>query len=507
MNFKKVRAIITKKNGCVKSESIDDCTRSVIKCIQTHRQKTDQKTDKKKRGYDVSGNREGKSSGKHKGIRLSYLNVLLVFVGLVIAVLMVVSTYQTTGTVQKIVSVTDDYLYNQQTGGMMRDFSESLGALAEDFVRNGSIGAANEYAGKMSVISAQLAQYAPESSVSSEANQALQTADEAFRMRNDTEIRAMRLAADKLPTPAFEQLPEMLKKTELSEEDKALSPEEKDRLAAELLAAEEYTAAGETIRKEVDNSHRLSSEAATKQSGETSSRVNSIVTWQKILVYVFIALSIVALILNWLLIISPIRKSVGNLDRREAIPEKGSYEMRHLAKVYNDVLADNEEKKKALSYTASHDALTDTLNRASFDRAYQEAESGQVAILIADVDHFKQYNDEYGHDVGDKVLQMATEALKRHFHSGDQICRIGGDEFCVIMPGICQSRAESIRDRIFRINEELKQEGAGLPPVTLSAGIACWDRPNPKGSIFKDADSVLLELKKTRDTCCAVYKG
>ena len=102
---------------------------------------------------------------------------------------------------------------------------------------------------------------------------------------------------------------------------------------------------------------------------------------------------------------------------------------------------------------------------------------------------------------------MATEALKRHFHSGDQICRIGGDEFCVIMPGICQSRAESIRDRIFRINEELKQEGAGLPPVTLSAGIACWDRPNPKGSIFKDADSVLLELKKTRDTCCAVYKG
>ena len=217
----------------------------------------------------------------------------------------------------------------------------------------------------------------------------------------------------------------------------------------------------------MDNSHRLSSEGGKEQAAETSARVNAIVGGQKFLVFLFIVLAGVALVVNELLLQSHIRKSVDNLDRREPIPERGCYEMRHLAKVYNDVLADNEEKKKALSYTASHDALTDTLNRASFDRAYREAESGQVAILIADVDHFKQYNDEYGHDVGDKVLQMATEALKRHFHSGDQICRIGGDEFCVIMPGICQSRAESIRDRIFRINEELKQEGASLPPVTL----------------------------------------
>ena len=75
------------------------------------------------------------------------------------------------------------------------------------------------------------------------------------------------------------------------------------------------------------------------------------------------------------------------------------------------------------------------------------------------------------------------------------------------MPGICQDRAESVRDRIIRINGELKQTDTQMPPVTLSAGIACWDRPNPKGSLFKDADRVLLELKKTRETCCAVYQG
>ena len=123
------------------------------------------------------------------------------------------------------------------------------------------------------------------------------------------------------------------------------------------------------------------------------------------------------------------------------------------------------------------------------------------------MDHFKQYNDQFGHDIGDSVLQMTAEALERHFRDEDQICRIGGDEFCIIMPGICQNRAESVRERIVRINKELAEMNDRLPPVTLSAGIACWDRPNPKGSVFTDADQALLELKKTRDTCCAIYQG
>ena len=220
----------------------------------------------------------------------------------------------------------------------------------------------------------------------------------------------------------------------------------------------------------------------------------------------FVAVSALALILNRMMIISPIQKSVDNLDRREPIPEKGSYEMRHLARVYNDVLKENEEKTEKLVYTASHDALTGVYNRTEFDRYYRQIEKTQnVGIIVADVDHFKQYNDEYGHDIGDRVLCAAVEAMKRNFRSVDHISRIGGDEFCIIMPRTGQKDAEKISEKIHEINKELSEEGGDLPPVTISTGVAFWDRPDPDGSLFKDADTVLLELKKTRGDCCAVW--
>ena len=182
--------------------------------------------------------------------------------------------------------------------------------------------------------------------------------------------------------------------------------------------------------------------------------------------------------------------------------------MRHLARVYNDVLQENREKAEKLIYTASHDALTGVYNRTEFDRYYRQVEKLQnVGIVVVDVDHFKQYNDDFGHDIGDKVLCTAVEAMKRHFRSVDHISRIGGDEFCVIMPRSSQKDSAMISEKIHRINREMSEKNGDLPPVTISAGIAFWDRPNPDGSLFKDADTVLLDIKKTREDCCKVWGG
>ena len=455
----------------------------------------------------MSDKKEGKTGRKSAGIRLNYLNFTMICIGMLIAVLMVYSTYRTTSSVKEIVTVTDNYLTYQQTGGMLRDFAERLGGIAEAFVQSPDPGQAKSYEAQLNVINAQLADYTPEQSVSDAANEQLSNAIFAFRSRNDTEAHAMRLAADVLPKGAFEALPDLLKNIPLNDEEQAMTPPEKTEAALALLQQESYTGFGDSIRTAVDNSHRLSSEAGRQQAEETSGQVNNIMTAQNILVALLILIAAATLVINRLLIITPIQKSVDNLDRREPIPVRGSYEMRRMAQAYNDLLKENEEKTKALSYTATHDALTGLLNRAAFDKAYRAVHRDQIALLIADVDHFKQYNDEFGHDIGDKVLQMAAEALKRHFRDEDQICRIGGDEFCIIMPGICQNRAESVRDRMIRINAELAEMNDQLPPVTLSAGIACWDRPNPLGSVFTDADHVLLELKKTRDTCCAIYRG
>ena len=456
----------------------------------------------------MNGQKDGASGKKKTGIRLNHLNIVMIGIGLVLATLMVVSMYRTTGSVKEIVAFTNNYLTNQQAGGMLRDISEGLGEQAAAFIQSGEVGPAKAYEGQLSAINVQLDQYDPASSNSAAANTEFSTALEAFRARNELEQSAMRLAAATMPQPLFEALPDFLKETPLSAEDEALSPEGKKAKAMTLLSSESYTALAETIRDAVDRSHRLSSEEGQLQANKTFSEVQRIVSNQTVLVVLFVAVSALALLLNRILIISPIQKSVENLDHREPIPVRGSYEMRHLAQVYNDVLKENEEKTEKLSYTASHDALTGVYNRTEFDRYYRQIEKTQnVGIIVADVDHFKQYNDEYGHDIGDRVLCTAVEAMKRNFRSVDHISRIGGDEFCVIMPRTGHQDGAKIMEKIREINRELTEEGGDLPPVTISAGIAFWDRPNPEGSLFKDADTALLEMKKTRDDCCAVWGG
>ena len=455
-------------------------------------------------------NRESKSSpgGKNTGIRLSVLNIVMICIGLVLATLMAVSMYRTTDSVQNIVSFTNNYLTNQQAGGMLRDFAAEMGEQAEDFVRTGNPGSAKAYEARMNIINEQLDQYDSNNSASVAADEAFSGAVEAFRARNETEWTAMRLVADTLPEGAFAALPAFLQEFEPDAGDKALSADEKKEKAISLLTSETYTGLENKVRTAVDSSHRLSSQEGKRQADESFTRVKKIVSNQFIMVLLFVAVGALALLMNRMLIISPIRKSVENLDRREPIPEQGSYEMRHLARVYNDVLKENQEKTEELSYTATHDALTGVFNRTEFDRYYRQIEKLQnVGIIVVDVDHFKQYNDDFGHDVGDRVLCTAVEAMKRHFRTVDHISRIGGDEFCVIMPRSGQQDAATISGKIHDINRELSGDNGDLPPVTISAGVAFWNRPNPEGSLFKDADTVLLDMKKTREDCCAVWGG
>ena len=448
------------------------------------------------------------AGGKQAGIRLTHLNIIMICIGLVLATLMAVSMYRTQSGVKEIVEVTNDYLSNQQTGGMLRDISGGMAEQAMAFVQSGEVGTAKSYEGQMNTINAQLETIDSNRFNSAAASEAFSSALEAYRNRNETEMTAMRLVAEDLPKPAFEALPDFLKETELSAEDRALDADARKGKALGLLTSEAYTALEDTIRDSIDMSHRLSSQEGKLHADSNFKQIRQIIGNQTVLVILFVVVGVLALLLNRMLIIRPIQKSVEHLDRQEPIPEEGSYEMRHLARVYNDVLKDNEEKTDKLSYAATHDALTGVYNRTDFDRYYRKIEKTQnVGIVVVDVDHFKQYNDEFGHDIGDRVLCTAVEAMKRHFRAEDHISRIGGDEFCIIMPGTSQEDSARISNKIREINRELSGRGGDLPPVTISAGIAFWDRPDPDGSLFKDADTALLDMKKTREDCVEVWGG
>ena len=461
--------------------------------------------DLKKSEFPSSAEDTAGSAKKIGGIRVGHLNIILIAAGLVVALLMVLSMFQTSDSFSQIVDVTDDYLTTQSTAGMLSDMSGRLAEQAMAFVQGGPPDLTHAWNGQYSTIVVQLDSYEKEVNNTME-DEFLGNAIRAFRANSAAELKAMRLAADPLPMwpDAF---PETLRNTELTEEEAALSPEEKKAAAMALLTSEAFLANQEIIPQAVDSSHRISSEKGQIRAKQTAERVRSIIRRQTVLILLFVAMAFFALLFNRSLIISPIQRSVDNLDRREQIPERGSYEVRHLARVYNDILKDNEQKRQALSYTATHDALTGLYNRAAFDKAYKMYENDTVGVMVADIDHFKSYNDNYGHDVGDRVLRAVAEKLQEYFRSDDHISRIGGDEFCIIMPNTRHSQADKLSEKIRGINKDLANPEGGMPSVTISAGFAFWDRPNPESTLFKDADKMLLEIKRDRSDCVAVYPG
>ena len=147
------------------------------------------------------------------------------------------------------------------------------------------------------------------------------------------------------------------------------------------------------------------------------------------------------------------------------------------------------------------------LNRGAFEDLYHSADlSGYGALIIADVDHFKIYNDNHGHDTGDRVLQAVARAIREHVRPEDLIYRIGGDEFVILLKNASRADADRLLDRITRINEKLSAGEDGVPCLTISAGIAFRENLEEGEDLFKCADIALLQVKERGRRGSAVYE-
>ena len=166
-------------------------------------------------------------------------------------------------------------------------------------------------------------------------------------------------------------------------------------------------------------------------------------------------------------------------------------------------------EEKNTKYQADHDFLTGLLNRGSFEQILTSIDTtkNNFALIIMDVDKFKDVNDTYGHEIGDKILKKVSRLLAENFRSIDHVCRIGGDEFAIIMTDVTIDLAKSIEDKILKINSILSREHKMLPPVSLSVGIAFNDLNNSKNNLFNNADNALYYVKKHGRNGCHIYNG
>ncbi|MCW5695445.1 MAG: GGDEF domain-containing protein [Bauldia sp.] len=156
-----------------------------------------------------------------------------------------------------------------------------------------------------------------------------------------------------------------------------------------------------------------------------------------------------------------------------------------------------------------HESLTDTLtslgNRKLFDIALDHAilearSSGtELALLLADIDHFKQFNDTYGHQTGDQVLRLVARTLKGCLRPQDIACRYGGEEFAIIAPQTSLADALLLADRVRHAiaGRDLIRRATGehLGRVTVSMGVAALAAGDDLQALVGRADGFLYRAK------------
>src|SRR6266545_7486033 len=151
-----------------------------------------------------------------------------------------------------------------------------------------------------------------------------------------------------------------------------------------------------------------------------------------------------------------------------------------------------EEQAEQLAALARHDGLTGMPNRRTWDgelpvamdRARRDGVPLSVALL--DLDHFKRFNDQHGHQAGDRLLKSATTAWTTALRGTDLLCRYGGEEFAVLLPGADAEQAAEVRER---------RRAASPQEQTSPAGLACWDRQEISDELVARADRALYAAK------------
>jgi two-component system cell cycle response regulator len=159
--------------------------------------------------------------------------------------------------------------------------------------------------------------------------------------------------------------------------------------------------------------------------------------------------------------------------------------------------------REALRHQATHDALTGLLNRAAVLEALgreldrSQRENREVALLLADLDHFKHVNDTFGHDGGDEVLRQAALRFTDSLRPYDLVARYGGEEFVVVAPGCPRDQALALAERIRRRmrDEEIPLTEGRKHRLTTSIGVVVAEPGEASGALVRRADHALYRAK------------
>ena len=197
----------------------------------------------------------------------------------------------------------------------------------------------------------------------------------------------------------------------------------------------------------------------------------------------------------------------------EMILEKNAKLERELAK-QAETMAVLQKDLKYAQREMMLDALTNIANRKAFDQkikslvtAAQNSDDKTLSLVFMDIDHFKAFNDQYGHQVGDQVLRLVARTLLDSLKGQDFVARYGGEEFAIILPGTNQHAGQKVADNLrqaVQAKEVINRNtGVSMGRITMSGGVTEFYKGDEADDMLARADEALYKAKnKGRNQIC-----
>lgn len=197
-------------------------------------------------------------------------------------------------------------------------------------------------------------------------------------------------------------------------------------------------------------------------------------------------------------------ENFGKGDLPSRIPLVSRDELGELARVFNTMAETLEKDQVALEELATHDGLTGLLNHREFQRRLQiEVERARryqhpLSLLMIDIDHFKKFNDTYGHQSGDIVLRVLAEQMRQGVRTVDYSARYGGEEFAIILPEMPASSAIAVAERLRKsiASQSTALDRGQTVNITVSIGVATFpEDADSNDKLIAAADRALYAAK------------
>lgn len=437
-----------------------------------------------------------------QGIKITWITIYMLVLTLITTILFAVCWKHCRDNYNELLTMTENYSSCQQQAVQLQSASQYLTDQCRQYVLSGDISYMRGYFDEVNVM--QRRERALENiktCLKGENGYVIAHIESALTDSQNlmaTEIHAMKLVSVLNGYPES-QLPEEIQQEQLTAEEKAYTPQELREASYHMVFDQSYVNSRKQIDEKMEFSINELMEVLSLKQEATRIDMKAVIERQGWYFAIMVITVILSFLLIYLMVIRILNQYAKNIENGEMMNDQiGTMEFRYLARAYNRLLDATRLQEKRLKFQVAHDPLTGLLNRNAIATLADllKAEEKNIALLIIDVDHFKEVNDSYGHEMGDWALKRIASLLSQMFREKDYLIRFGGDEFVAIMTGVGNAQRDAIGEKIAKLNEELqKNQSEMFPKLSVSVGIAFSHEGYTK-EVFQKADEALYKVKE-----------